>query len=111
MVDTIEVEADDAAVSNLSEALDLASAVLKVSHMPSSGTVPQLATGLIQSAEGSIDVRVRRLINWREQQTQPDFSLRHKILYACGLAVFLLLATNYHQLLIEMHSAAEWLVR
>ena len=103
------MEADDAAVSNVSEALDLASAVLKVSALPSLWPRAQLVTGLITSTKGSIDARVLRLVNWRERKRKRDVS--GWAMGACAFATFCLLATDYYQLLIKMHSAAEWLVR
>jgi hypothetical protein len=109
--DAIEMEADDAAVSNVSEALDLASAVIKVSALPSLRPTAQLITGLITSTKGAIDGRVLRLINWRERQRRREVSALHWTVGACAFATFCLVASDYYQLLVKMHSAAEWLVR
>jgi hypothetical protein len=61
--------------------------------------------------EGFIDARVLRLINWRERQRKREVSAWHWALSTCAFAALCLLATDYYQLLIKMHYAAEWLVR
>jgi Zn-dependent protease with chaperone function len=59
-----ELAADDAAVANRQEALDLAAALIKLSRSCQQWPKPLLATGLVSGA-GSIRLRVERLLQWR----------------------------------------------
>ena len=59
-----ELAADDAAVENRQEALDLAAALIKLSRSPKATPEPALASGLVCGAS-SIAVRVERLLEWR----------------------------------------------
>ena len=60
------MSADDAAVCNSREALDLASALIKLSRF--APTIPDavLATGLAQSAGSVLNARIARLMAWNE---------------------------------------------
>ena len=59
-----ELAADDAAVANRQEALDLAAALIKLSRSPKRLPEPALASGLV-CASSSIAARVKRLLEWR----------------------------------------------
>jgi Zn-dependent protease with chaperone function len=59
-----ELAADDAAVENRQEALDLAAALIKLSRSSKQSVEPALASGLVCSSS-SIAVRVERLLEWR----------------------------------------------
>src|SRR5208337_5594063 len=61
--DQTELAADDAAVSSINEALDLASALIKVSRLGSSTAAPEISTALLHSST-ALGTRVRRLFAW-----------------------------------------------
>jgi beta-lactamase regulating signal transducer with metallopeptidase domain len=106
-----EMAADDAAVSNASEALDLAAAVIKLSRLASVEAPAALTTALVHSSASSLNARVERLIAWTEpkQNTAPQYSVRYLL---CAASVVLVtLAVTYSELLVRVHTATEWLVR
>lgn len=59
-----ELAADDSAVTNRQEALDLAAALIKLSRFSQQWAEPALATGLV-TGSSSIGVRLERLIQWQ----------------------------------------------
>jgi hypothetical protein len=63
-LDAAELAADDTAVKNRQEALDLAAALLKLSRFICQTGESVLATGLL-SGSSSVSVRVDRLLRWR----------------------------------------------
>ena len=70
-----ELAADDSAVKNRQEALDLAAALIKLSRFSQQWAEPALATGFV-TGTSSVGVRVERLIDWhvasrRLQRTWP----------------------------------------
>jgi Zn-dependent protease with chaperone function len=105
-----EMAADDAAVRNASDALDLASAIIKLSRLAHSAPGPELASVLVQGSAASLNARVSRLVAWRETAaaTHPPVAW-----YAVPTAITLGLATSviYGAVLIDMHKVTEWLVR
>jgi hypothetical protein len=106
-----EMAADDAAVSNASEALDLAAAVIKLSRLAPLEPPAELTTALVHSPAESVNARVERLIAWteRRQKPTPEYSLKYPL---CAAAVVVVtLAVTYTPLLVRVHAATEWLVR
>jgi beta-lactamase regulating signal transducer with metallopeptidase domain len=106
-----EMAADDAAVSSVSEALDLAAAVIKLSRLSSAEAPAALTTALVHSSVSALNARVERLIAWTEPQ--QDAAPRHSIRYLlfAASAVGLTLVVTYSELLVRVHTATEWLVR
>lgn len=102
-----ELAADDAAVSNAREALDLAAALIKVSRLVPAQPLPAITMGLVQ--DGSVRARISRLLNWEESPVRANQFRWLKI--PCALAFVLLLATAYSPLIAETHRVTEWLVR
>jgi beta-lactamase regulating signal transducer with metallopeptidase domain len=101
-----ELNADRGAVTDRAEALDLASALVKLSR----GTMPPppaLATGLIGVAE-SVAVRVQRLLEWSNHDPVPPLRWRYILPAACAL--ILGLAVNFGSALLLAHSMTERLV-
>ncbi|MGA3088113.1 MAG: M56 family metallopeptidase [Terriglobales bacterium] len=105
--DTAELAADEAAVANRQEALDLAAALIKVSRSSPQWPKPLLATELV-SGSHSISFRVRRLLHWnttgRHAQRRWCWSL---------LALFTMftgIACNYGAALVLTHRLTELLV-
>jgi beta-lactamase regulating signal transducer with metallopeptidase domain len=109
--ESTEMAADDAAVSNISEALDLAAAVIKLSRLVSSELPAELTTALVHSAAESVNARVERLMAWTQRRQNP--ANRHSLAYALGTiaAMVITVAVTYSELLVRVHAATEWLVR
>ena len=59
-----ELAADDSAVTNRQEALDLAAALIKLSRFSQQWAEPSLVSGFV-TGSSSIGVRLERLIKWR----------------------------------------------
>jgi beta-lactamase regulating signal transducer with metallopeptidase domain len=105
--DASELAADDGAVSRRDEALDLASALIKLTrHFPCQ-SVPDLATGLVGSA-GSVTTRVERLLAWKESPAVSRNRWRYAVPVA--LAAFLGLVAKLGPALVLIHSLTERLV-
>lgn len=109
-LEATEMAADDAAVANAGEALDLAAALIKLSRLAPIESAVDLTAALVHSPASAVNSRVERLLAWSDQRRVPQ---QHISLYG----VFAILATaatfavTYGQLLVRVHSATEWLVR
>jgi Zn-dependent protease with chaperone function len=102
-----ELAADQAAVANRQEALDLAAALIKLSRSSQQWPKPLSATGLINSSS-SINGRVRRLLEWR----MPERRLQHTGPWTL-LILFSMIggfASNYGAALVLTHRLTELLV-
>src|SRR5580658_9917165 len=66
-----ELAADDAAVFNAREALDLAAALIKLSRMAPAEVQIDLTAALVHSPAAVMNVRVERLIAWNEERRIP----------------------------------------
>jgi Zn-dependent protease with chaperone function len=102
-----ELAADDAAVGNRREALDLAAALIKLSRSAKQSPEPALASGLVCNYS-SITSRVERLLEWRvaahrARRTWPWAIL---ILGAMSAAI----ASHYGATLVLTHRLTELLV-
>jgi Zn-dependent protease with chaperone function len=106
-----EMAADDAAVSNAGDALDLAAALIKLSRLGPVEPSVDLTAALVHSPAAAMNARVERLITWSEKRRVPfrTYSLRYSV--GAVLATVALLAVTYSQLLVRVHTATEWLVR
>jgi len=106
-----ELAADDAAVSNSREALDLASALIKLSRFAPPQKKAILATGLAQAQSSALNARIERLISWDESHhnTPPESFLRYAM--PALLALSLWVVATYGVVLADMHKMTEWLVR
>ena len=115
-LEATEMAADDAAVSNASEALDLASALIKLSRLKPAewGSVDpaiDLTAALVHGSASVISARVERLIAWsgHRHASPKTFSPWYGVgAAAATIAVF---AVTYSELLVQVHTATEWLVR
>jgi len=105
-----EMAADDAAVSSIGEALDLAAALIKLCRLGATESCGELGMSLVHSPVSLVNERVERLIHW-SAQSRPE--RRHPRVYTSGLGLALLavVGLSYGQLLIAVHAASEWLVR
>ncbi len=102
-----ELAADDAAVENRQDALDLAAALIKLSRSSKPSAEPALASGLL-CGSSSVAVRVERLLEWRGaghglRRTWPWTLL---VLAAMSIAI----AGHYGATLAWTHRLTELLV-
>ena len=115
-LEATELAADDAAVFNAREALDLAAALIKLSRLAPAEANVDLTAALVHSPVAVMNVRVERLIAWNEQRRVPThrgYSSWCAAGCAAGVALALVagLALTYSALLMRVHTATEWLVR
>jgi Zn-dependent protease with chaperone function len=105
---TAELAADDAAVSNQDDAVDLAAALVKLSRLVPVEAAPVCTVGFVT---GSLSARVARLLAWDEaDKTQR---LRIRLWYAIppALAALFCVMISYGPALALTHDVTEWLVR
>ena len=105
-----EMAADDAAVSDRGEALDLASALIKLSRF-APVQAATLTTGLVEDSTSALNARIGRLVSWEERRTA---SARNRLPWylASALAVTMLgTVMMYGSALSRVHELTEWLVR
>lgn len=106
-----EMEADDAAVSSLPEALDLAAALIKLSKLAPRSISPELAATFAESAGKLVQARVERLFAWEEFHTTVRLKLAWWQTAPAALAGMLVAAMAYSSVIERMHEMTEWLVR
>lgn len=102
-----ELAADDAAILNMNDALNLAAALVKLSRLVPVATPPACTVGFVT---GSLQERVNRLLAWGEARKRRKPIPRWAALPPLLLAVFCAFV-NYGPLLSMTHEATEWLVR
>jgi len=110
-LEAAEMAADDAAVSSLTEALDLAAALIKLSRISPARACPEIATGLLHGAAALVNARVERLIAWDDSRTQRSGERNWWYAAVPLLGVAVSLALTYSALISRVHMATEWLVR
>lgn len=108
-LEATEMAADDAAVSNAGEALDLAAALIKLSRLGPVEPPADLTGALVHSPASVMNARVERLIAWSDDRLAPPQRL--SLRYALSAATVAVFALTYTQLLVHVHAATEWLVR
>ena len=102
-----ELAADDAAVASRQDALELASALIKISRSAKQWVEPELASGLV-CASSAVTLRIQRLLQWRAagnriQRSWPWAFLLLFIVVTC-------IASNYGAALVLTHRVTELLV-
>jgi Zn-dependent protease with chaperone function len=107
---TAELAADDAAVSNLDDAIDLAAALVKLSRLVPVDAAPVCTVGFVT---GSIRARVTRLLAWHESGAGKAQRMRIRPWYVIPPALVILLCVfaSYGPTLALTHRVTEWLVR
>ena len=109
-LEATEMAADDAAVSNAAQALDLAAALIKLSRLGPVEPSVDLTAALAHSPAAVMNARVERLIAWTavEPRHKPHSAWYGLAAAAATIAVF---TVTYSHLLARVHTATEWLVR
>jgi len=110
-LEATEMAADDAAVSNAGEALDLAAALIKLSRLGSNEAVADLTAGLVQTSASIMNARVERLISWSEDEREIPRTLSIRCGLGAAFVTLTFLAITYVHVLSEVHTATEWLMR
>jgi Zn-dependent protease with chaperone function len=105
-----ELAADDAAVSNLDDAVDLAAALVKLSRLVPVEAAPVCTVGFVT---GSIGVRVARLLAWNEAAAGKAQHTRMRPWHVIPpvLVALLCVFATYGPALALTHEMTEWLVR
>jgi hypothetical protein len=103
-----ELAADDAAVSNPSDAVDLASALVKLSRFLPVEAAPACTVGFVT---GSIHARVERLLAWDEVIHSKERRIPRWFAIAPALAALLCVFATYGPALAVTHQITEWMVR
>jgi Zn-dependent protease with chaperone function len=107
---TAELAADDAAVLNLDDAIDLAAALVKLSRLVPVDAAPVCTVGFVT---GSISARVARLLAWNEAGAGKAHHVRICPWYLIPpvLATLSFVFVSYGPTLSLTHKVTEWLVR
>ena len=103
-----ELAADDAAVSNQRDALDLAGALVKVSRLVPVKAAPACSTAF---AASSISERVAFLLDWDKASKSRRVHIRTWFLIPFAVALSLLVSVAHRPVLTLTHELTEWLVR
>ena len=105
-----ELAADDAAVLCCQDALDLASALIKVSRLTTLQPTAALTTGLLHSST-ALGTRVQRLVSWENAPAPTPSSTRWRYALPSLSGVLFLVVVTYGPALNGLHLITEWLVR
>lgn len=103
-----ELAADDAAVSNERDALDLAGALVKVSRLVPVEAAPACGTAFVA---GSISERVAFLLDWDKVSKSRRVHIRTWFVIPFAVAASLLVSVAHRPVLAITHVLTEWLVR
>jgi Zn-dependent protease with chaperone function len=102
-----EFAADEAAVSNSIDAVELASALIKLCHLVPAQESPAFTTGLVDMA-ALVNVRVRRLLAWKESRSSELQSCW--FFWLAAVTVLPYTFAHYGQALLVTHRLTEWLI-
>lgn len=103
-----ELAADDAAVSKLDDAVDLAAALVKLSRLVPVEVAPICTVGFVT---GSIRARVTRLLAWDETSKTSTMRIRAWHIIPPVFVTLLCVFATYGPALALTHEITEWLVR
>lgn len=111
-LEATEMAADDAAVSSIGEALDLAAALIKLSRLTSAEPPAELTAALVHHSPAAlVNARVERLVAWNEERILPPQTVSPWHVTSAGVLTLAALAVTYSELLQRLHTATEWLVQ
>jgi Zn-dependent protease with chaperone function len=102
-----ELAADDAAVSNQSDAVDLAAALVKLSRLVPVEAAPVCSVNFVT---GSLSQRVALLLAWDEASKERRVRVRTWFIVPLIVATSLLVTIAYGPVLALTHEVTEWLV-
>jgi Zn-dependent protease with chaperone function len=103
-----EFAADEAAVSNSEDAIELAAALIKLSDLVPVQDPPIFTTGLV-NIRALVKLRVERLLAWDESSSRAA-QLRWWCLLPLVLATVPYTVAHYGQALLFTHRVTEWLI-
>jgi Zn-dependent protease with chaperone function len=103
-----ELAADDAAVSNMDDAVNLASALVKLSRLVPVEAAPVSTAGFVT---GSISARVARLLAWKEATKGQRIRVHPWYAIPPVLVALSCVCLTYGPALALTHEMTEWLVR
>jgi hypothetical protein len=103
-----ELAADDAAVSNQGDAVDLAAALVKLSRLVPIEDAPVCSMGFVA---GSLTQRVVRLLTWDEASKARRVRIRIWFVVPFAVAASLLVSIAYGPVLALTHEVTEFLIR
>jgi Peptidase family M48 len=104
-----EFAADAAAVSNSSDAIDLAASLIKLSDLAPLQDAPAFTTGLVNQT-GLVRLRVERLLAWDEGSSSRAVRPRWWSFLPPVLAAVAYTVIHYGQALSLTHRATEWFI-
>jgi Zn-dependent protease with chaperone function len=115
-LEATEMAADDAAVSNAGEALDLAAALIKLSRLETVewGSVDpaiDMTAALVHGSASVMSARIERLIAWSGDHLASPKAFFPWYGLGAAVATVAVFAVTYSHLLARVHTATEWLVR
>ena len=105
-----ELAADDSAVSCFQDALDLASALIKVSRLSAQPPQAALTVGLLHSST-ALRERVQRLVSWEKRPAATFGNTYWRYVLPSFAGTLFLVITTYGSVLTGLHRVTEWLVR
>jgi Zn-dependent protease with chaperone function len=103
-----EIAADDAAVSKVDDAVDLAAALVKLSRLVPVEAPPVCTVGFVT---GTISARVTRLLAWDKAGKAEPTRVGPWLVVVPMLAALFGVVATYGPVLALTHEATEWLVR
>ncbi len=103
-----ELAADDAAVSSLSDAVDLAAALVKLSRLFPVEEAPACTVGFVT---GSIRSRVARLLAWEDSGKSRQRRIPRWAAILPVVGILFCAFASYGPALALTHEVTEWLVR
>lgn len=103
-----EFAADESAVSNSNDAINLAAALVKLGELVPVHDSPAFTTGLVNLTP-LVGMRVRRLLAWSEINSH-SVQLRWWGIVPAALVVLLYTAANYSSALLVTHRVTEWFI-
>lgn len=103
-----EFAADEAAVSNRDDAVDLASALIKLADLARLQDLPAFTTGLV-NCTALVRLRVHRLLAWDESSSRA-VPRRWWSLLPLPLVIFCYTVAHYGQVLLFTHRFTEWFI-
>jgi len=106
-----EMSADDMSVRSPQDAVELASALIKLSRLAPVEPAAALTTSLVHHATTSVKNRVQRLMTWDEDRAASCPPTAQWYFLGAFSVLIVILIPNYGGILRAMHALTEWMVR